>query len=61
MNVGTIRLMEFEKNCDLVIEEIIQKLPQINLAVVESIDLREARANHSQCACPHHGTDQCAC
>ena len=61
MNPGTIQLMEFEKNCNLVIEEIIQNLTQVNLAVVESFDLQEARANHSQCACPHHGTDQCAC
>lgn len=61
MNPGTIQLMEVEKNCNLVIEEIIQNLTQINLSVVESFDLQEARANHSQCACPHHGTDKCAC
>jgi hypothetical protein len=29
--------------------------------VVRSFDLRTAVAGHGQCACPHHGTTQCAC
>lgn len=36
-------------------------LSQADLLVTTSFDLRTARAAHSECACPHHGTADCDC
>lgn len=61
MNQGALPLMVLYKNCNQVIDEITRLLTSSGLTVVESFDLQVARANHSGCACPHHGTDQCTC
>lgn len=61
MNQGALPLMVFYKNCNRVIAEISRLLTSSGLSVVESFDLQVARASHSGCACPHHGTDQCTC
>lgn len=37
------------------------KLAVADLQVVTSFDLRTARAAHTDCACPHHGTSACDC
>lgn len=36
-------------------------LAQADLQVLASFDLRVARAAHTDCACPHHGTAACDC
>jgi hypothetical protein len=61
MNQGALPLMVLYKNCNLVIDEISRLLTNSGFSVVESFDLQVARASHSGCVCPHHGTDQCTC
>lgn len=61
MNASSSPLMQFDRNCNQVIEESISRLTQSGFTVVESFDLQVARANHNDCTCPQHGTDQCAC
>lgn len=39
----------------------IGSLEDSGLQVVRSFDLRVARSVHANCACPHHGTEQCDC
>jgi hypothetical protein len=36
-------------------------LSQAEFQVTTSFNLRTARAAHSECACPHHGTADCDC
>ena len=61
MNQGALPLMVFYKNCNQVINEVFRLLTSSGLSVVESFDLQVARASHTGCVCPHHGTDQCTC
>ncbi len=42
-------------------EAVTAALSARGLRVQRSFDLRSARAGHSDCACPHHGTAQCTC
>ena len=38
-----------------------ERLTALGLQVMLSFDLQVARASHTNCTCPHHGTDQCNC
>ena len=58
---GVSPSMAINKNCDQIIAEISRLLIDSGFTVVESFDLRQARASHSGCTCPHHGTGQCTC
>ncbi|MGB3717529.1 MAG: hypothetical protein WA996_24145 [Candidatus Promineifilaceae bacterium] len=40
---------------------IAEALALADLQVATSFDLRTARAAHTECACPHHGTTACDC
>lgn len=40
---------------------ITHDLTLAGLQVIQSFDLQVARAAHTHCTCPHHGTDQCDC
>lgn len=61
MNQGTLPLMVFYEDCNRVIQQVSHLLTDAGFMVVESFDLQDARANHSSCSCPHHGTSQCTC
>jgi hypothetical protein len=39
----------------------METLASAGLLVVRSFDLQVARATHTHCTCPHHGTDRCNC
>ena len=43
------------------IQSSVEKLTALGIQVLLSFDLQAARASHSNCTCPHHGTDQCNC
>jgi hypothetical protein len=58
---GALPLIVIDKNCNQVIAEISRLLTGSGFTVVESFDLQDARASHSGCTCPHHGTNQCTC
>ncbi len=61
MNISGLPLMVFQSDCDQVIHQVTQLLASKGFLLVESFNLQSARANHSVCPCPHHGTEQCAC
>ncbi len=43
------------------VQWIIEALSHEDLQVATSFDLRTARAAHTKCTCPHHGTTGCDC
>ncbi|MCF6277499.1 MAG: hypothetical protein L3J16_01960 [Anaerolineales bacterium] len=44
-----------------VLVQTTQQLKQAGLQVEQTFDLHVARLAHTNCLCPHHGTDQCSC
>jgi hypothetical protein len=50
-----------ELSCDEAIEWVYGQLVNINLKVIRTFDLQNARHANDSCPCPHHGTDQCDC
>jgi hypothetical protein len=50
-----------EKPSEDTIFGIIQLLENAGLQVIRTFDLQEARLSHSDCPCPHHGTEACDC
>lgn len=46
---------------DRVVPWIDEVLSRRGLRVARSFDLKTARAAHTNCSCPHHGTDACDC
>lgn len=43
------------------INQTINGLSSAGMQVMRSFDLQVARASHTSCTCPHHGTEQCSC
>jgi hypothetical protein len=50
-----------EQPCDEAITWVIDQVNGAGLQVLRTFDLQMARLAHSECPCPHHGTDQCDC
>jgi len=40
---------------------IMAALTAANLRVERSFDMQVARLAHTECSCPHHGTEECDC
>jgi hypothetical protein len=55
------QLLTLEYPSGEAVQWITQALSQADLQVATSFDLRTARAAHTDCACPHHGTALCDC
>ena len=47
--------------CEAAVAQIIRRLKAEGLQVIRSFDLKTARMAHTECTCPHHGTEQCDC
>ncbi|MDP2994878.1 MAG: hypothetical protein Q8N46_07130 [Anaerolineales bacterium] len=50
-----------EQPCEEATAWVTKQLGDLGLRVVVTFDLRIARIAHTDCPCPHHGTDQCDC
>ncbi len=50
-----------EQRGDEAIAWVIQQVSSAGLKVLRTFDLQVARLAHTECPCPHHGTDQCDC
>ncbi len=50
-----------EQPYDIAIEQVVQQIRSLGLQITLTFDLQEARHAHANCACPHHGTEQCDC
>ena len=55
------QLLAFECSCEEAVRWTTEALALAELQVATSFDLRKARAAHTECACPHHGTAACDC
>lgn len=54
-------LISLPMDWETALSRAIGSLEDSGLQVVRSFDLRVARSVHANCACPHHGTQQCDC
>lgn len=50
-----------EQPCEEAIGWVTKQLGDLGLRAVVTFDLQIARITHTDCPCPHHGTDQCDC
>jgi hypothetical protein len=50
-----------EQPCEETISWVTQRLEDIGFRVMVTFDLKIARISHTDCPCPHHGTEQCNC
>ena len=50
-----------DQTCEQVQVWANQRLTDAGFRVVQTFDLHVARQAHSDCPCPHHGTDDCNC
>jgi len=50
-----------EKPYDEAMSWVVHRVSGAGLQVMRTFDLQVARLGHSECPCPHHGTDQCDC
>jgi len=56
--------MRFRAPAEQVVQALTAALARRGVQLVQSFDLRTARARHLDvegCACPHHGTAECTC
>lgn len=53
--------LALDQNCEQVQTWVTQQLTDAGFRVVQTFDLQVARLAHSDCTCPHHGTDKCDC
>lgn len=54
-------LLTLNSDSETAISNVIHRLAENGLEVMRSFDLQAARAAHTCCTCPHHGTEQCDC
>ena len=50
-----------KKDCREAIDWFSRQLDPAGLRVVKTFDFQTARAIHTDCPCPQHGTDRCDC
>jgi hypothetical protein len=55
------QLLTLDRPSEEAVRWINEALLCADLQVATSFDLRTARAAHTECACPHHGTAACDC
>src|SRR4030067_3009896 len=53
--------LTLDQPCDQTLAWVNKQFPIAGFRVVETFDLQAARLAHSDCPCPHHGTDRCNC
>lgn len=59
--VHTSHLITYKEDSQTVMRQVVEALTDAGFQVVQSFDLQVARAAHSQCTCPHHGSARCDC
>ena len=57
----TKQLLTIPLECEAAVAQIIRRLKTEGLQVIRSFDLKTARMAHTECTCPHHGTELCDC
>jgi hypothetical protein len=59
--IHTSHLLTIQADGQVVVDQIADVLGKAGLQVVQSFDLQVAKAAHSHCSCPHHGSEKCDC
>jgi hypothetical protein len=59
--IHTSHLLTVQADAQVVVDLIADALNKASLQVVQSFDLQVAKAAHTHCSCPHHGSDKCDC
>jgi len=57
----TKQLLTIPLEWEAAVAQLIRRLKAEGLQVIRSFDLKTARMAHTECACPHHGTEECDC
>jgi hypothetical protein len=50
-----------EQPHNIAIDLVMQQIRSLGFQASMTFDLQDARLAHANCACPHHGTEQCDC
>jgi len=50
-----------EQPCDEAMAWVVRQVSGAGLQILRTFDLQVARIAHTECPCPHHGTDHCDC
>jgi hypothetical protein len=53
--------LALDQTSDQVQTWVIEQLTSAGFRVAQTFDLQVARLAHSDCPCPHHGTENCDC
>lgn len=53
--------LALDQNCEQVQAWVRGELIRAGFRIVQTFDLHIARLAHTDCPCPHHGTDECDC
>ena len=56
-----IPFLALDQTSDQVQTWVIEQLTGAGFRVAQTFDLQVARLTHSDCPCPHHGTNDCNC
>ncbi len=56
-----IPFLALDQTYDQVLAWVNQQLTGAGFRVVQTFDLQVARLAHTDCPCPHHGTERCNC
>ncbi|HEX6270532.1 MAG TPA: hypothetical protein VFZ43_09870 [Anaerolineales bacterium] len=56
-----VPFLALDQTCEQVQAWVNEKLTGAGFRVVQTFDLQVARLAHSNCPCPHHGTENCNC
>lgn len=57
----SVLFLVVNQTCDDAIQWVWNQLTEAGLQVMRTFDLKDARAAHLECTCPHHGTELCDC
>lgn len=53
--------LSVDRSCEETLQWLSQRLSRAGFRTLQTFDLHDARFAVTDCACPHHGTDQCDC
>jgi hypothetical protein len=59
--VQSSHLFSLKADSESVLAFLTTAFNDAGVQVMRSFDLQAARSAHTQCTCPHHGSDQCSC
>jgi len=59
--INTAPFLMLEQPYDQALAWVTRQMTSLSLQVMVTFDLQVARHAHTECPCPHHGTEACDC